>query len=135
MTVDASYLSAYTNGLYAVSPATGTGETISSTTFTLFYNLALRQFEQDDPGFTDTYLIDEAKCLLICSRIYDSTGKGDYTGEKQGTDYSYTRNTGENGWMQKYRKLMADFKTSKPPRLISIEHSDSEPITEGYNLL
>jgi hypothetical protein len=135
MTIDSSYLASYTNGLYAVSPASGTGTTVSSGAFALYLNLATKQFNQDNPGIADTDQIDECICLLICSKIAGSDGKLDLTGEKEGTDYSYTRNAGLTSWDLKYKEILSEFKTGTTPRLIYVEHEDAAYLSSAYNLL
>jgi hypothetical protein len=131
MTVDSSYLKAYTQGKFAVSTDTGTIETLSTSEFSLFYNLASAIVSKDITGMTiDTYLVDELTCLQICDRIA-SDGKDDLTGEKQGLDSSYTRNAGKTGWMVRYDEILLNARTARAPRLISTEHDDSTIIDTG----
>ena len=132
MTVNATYLKAYTRGNFAVSDDTGTIETLSADEFALFLAIADTIVASDITGLTvDSTVSDELTCLQILDRITNAEGKADLTGEKNGTDSSYTRGAGESGWLIKYDSILSKIKTGAIPRLIATEHTDSDIMDTG----
>lgn len=97
------------NNVYYLSGWTvGTGGTISSTIFNMFYNNAVYQTTRDDPGW-ETAELYEAQALLVCHYIARRMGMSGKTSESGIGTYGYSRKAGEDfltSWMDEYKAML-----------------------------